>query len=217
LGCLNFEDLNDYQIMSNNTKIILSDTELSNVNDTSWILTKQKITQKVFELMKLQVDFLSVYGKSLLGSFALPEIIASVPRISKGENYLGLPYVMLDYPAVFSKNDVFALRTMFWWGHHFSMMLLLEGSYKKMAAPGIAELLKKNKENIFICVHDNQWQHSFDAENFKDAALISPQEMDTIIFDKKFIKIGLKYSLQNWNELPQLLPAGYTKLLALLP
>ncbi len=195
---------------------MLSDTELSNVNDTSWILTKQKITEKVFELMKLQVDFLSAHGKSLLGSFAFPEIIASVPRISKGENYLGLPYVMLDYPAVFSKKEVFALRTMFWWGHHFSIMLLAEGSYKKIATPAISAGLKKNNENIFICVHDNPWQHSFDPGNFKDTAHLSPHELDAILAGKKFIKIGTRYSLQNWNDLPQLLQNGYTILLGLL-
>ena len=41
------------------------------------------------------------------------------PKISRGEQYLGLPYVMLDYPRIFSKENVFAIRTFFWWGNYF--------------------------------------------------------------------------------------------------
>ena len=55
-------------------------------------------------------------------------IVQSTPKIAKGENYLQLPYVLLDYPRCFDKENIFAIRTMFWWGNFFSITLHLSGS-----------------------------------------------------------------------------------------
>jgi len=52
------------------------------------------------------------------------------PKISRGENYLGLPYLVLDYPRLFRPDAVLAIRTFFWWGHFFSSTLQLSGGYK---------------------------------------------------------------------------------------
>ena len=42
--------------------------------------------------------------------FLPAEMLFHSPKISKGENYKGLPYVMLDYPRCFGKTDIFAIR-----------------------------------------------------------------------------------------------------------
>ena len=34
-------------------------------------------------------------------------------------------------PAVFSKENIFAIRTMFWWGNFFSISLHVSGKYFK--------------------------------------------------------------------------------------
>ena len=54
----------------------------------------------------------------------------SSPKISKGENYKGLPWLVLDYPRYFNKEDIFAIRTLFWWGNFFSITLHISGKYK---------------------------------------------------------------------------------------
>jgi hypothetical protein len=51
-------------------------------------------------------------------------------KISRGENYQLLPYIILDYPSYFSRNNIFAVRTMFWWGNFFSITLHLSGDHK---------------------------------------------------------------------------------------
>ena len=63
------------------------------------------------------------------------------PKISKGENYRGLPYVMLDYPRLFGREEVLAIRTFFWWGHGFSVTLHLKGGYRERISAGIATTL----------------------------------------------------------------------------
>ena len=59
-------------------------------------------------------------------------------KISKGEN-MGLPWVMLDYPRLFGQEDVLAIRTMFWWGHCFSVTLHLKGRYYGAYLPLLRE------------------------------------------------------------------------------
>ena len=64
-------------------------------------------------------------------------------------------------------KDIFAIRTMFWWGNFFSITLHLSGIYKTMFAQKIIacyELLKET--DFFICVHEEQWQHHFEKDNY---------------------------------------------------
>ena len=89
--------------MADKTKIMLSEQEQQIVNDTQWILTKQAIIQKVYYLFNEQVPVITA-----LFSGTNPEhtgkLLSAVPKISKGENYNGLPYVILDYPSLFDKE-----------------------------------------------------------------------------------------------------------------
>jgi hypothetical protein len=50
-------------------------------------------------------------------------------QIAKGENYEGYPYVMLDFPKFYGRNDIFTYRTMFWYGNFFIFSVILSGSY----------------------------------------------------------------------------------------
>ena len=124
--------------MANGTKIALSEEELRVVTDTNWILTKQAITAKIYELFNQQVPVIRQKLDQLPVRFP-PELIFSLPKISRGENYNGFPYVMLDYPAVFEKHKIFALRTMLWWGNFISVTLLLTGEYKDTYGSVIGE------------------------------------------------------------------------------
>ncbi len=45
----------------------------------------------------------------------------------KGEHLESFPYQYLDFPKHFHNSNVFAFRTLFWWGHHVVCALLLEG------------------------------------------------------------------------------------------
>ena len=115
-----------------NTNVELSKNELELVTSSEVILTKNRIIEKVYLLF----GSLSEEYRRLLqahSSKLAPEVFQQSPKISRGEQYLGLPYVMLDYPRIFSKDDVFAIRSFFWWGNHFSIRLQLSGKYLQMA------------------------------------------------------------------------------------
>src|SRR5215470_1613424 len=129
------------------SKIQLSTFEMDLLKNSEWILTKNLIIKKAQHLLgDVQENNLRHVKDSSLN---LPkEVIAVSPKISKGENYNGLPWLMLDYPRYFEKEKVFAIRTMFWWGHFFSTTLHLSGQYKERYADRIAvsyEALCKNE------------------------------------------------------------------------
>ncbi|KER10918.1 MAG: hypothetical protein HY22_01740 [[Candidatus Thermochlorobacteriaceae] bacterium GBChlB] len=59
---------------------------------------------------------------------APPETDFKRGQIAKGENYEGYPYVMLDFPKFYGRNDIFTYRTMFWYGNYFIFSVILSGS-----------------------------------------------------------------------------------------
>src|SRR6187402_1143085 len=145
-------------------KIQLSSAEMALASDPSWILTKNSIMGKAVALMaELSAVYRVEWGgwagrvfadaaavATLRSSDAVPlgggspfpeEIFRTDPKISRGENYKGLPYVILDYPRLFGREDVFAVRTMFWWGHSFHVTLHLKGKYQAMFLPVIRQRL----------------------------------------------------------------------------
>jgi hypothetical protein len=137
---LNLKKSHTAQTM-NAAKVQLSSAEMTLVCDPAWILTKNAIMTKVVALLAaLSERYVEVYAP-LTGEGGLPP--TQPPKISKGENYRGLPYVMLDYPRIFGKEDVFAIRTMFWWGHYFSVTLHLKGIYKEIYGPVIARHIQQ--------------------------------------------------------------------------
>jgi hypothetical protein len=148
----------------------------------------------------------------------LPAVVTqSSPKISKGENYLGLPYVMLDYPRYFKSNDTLAIRTFFWWGNFFSISLHLSGAMKSTAIL----FLKSNFEwmqqnNYYLCIHSDPWEHHYEADNFRLLKNYSAVEFEAMIQQKDFVKISISISLDQWNSVPAFLEQHFIELVELL-
>lgn len=182
-------------------KITLSPEELSLVQDTHWLLTKNSIIEKTKLLFgrlaaSLQKEIDDKKEK-------LPQAVHLFsPKISKGEYYQGLPYVMLDYPRVFSKDEVLAMRTMFWWGNFFSITLQLKGGYQQLYAPVLMQNKERLMENgFYVSVSADEWRHDFSAENY--------EVMNTGNLDKAlkaaFVKIAVQVPLSEWNDAERLI------------
>src|ERR1051326_3611882 len=101
-------------------------TELEIIHNAKFFYTKASATQKVDQLLaEARDEIKSAIEKT--GMVFPKGVDSSMGKIFRGENYLGLPYLILDYPKHFSKDSVFAFRTMFWWGKFFSCTLHLQG------------------------------------------------------------------------------------------
>ena len=202
--------------MTSQTKLTLSSEEQLLVNNSNWILTKRTIIEKaVLLLSELQDKMKSV---TLNYESLLPlAIISSEPKISKGESYRLLPYVLLDYPKYFDKENIFALRTMFWWGNFFSITLHLSGSYKAVFANALVKNITALQQgNYYICVNDDQWQHHFEPDNYFVAAEKNREKLKDIILQRPFIKIARKFPLERWNEMPIVLERSFAAMMELI-
>lgn len=199
--------------MSLATKIMLSKLEQAKVMDADWILTKHQIMQKAQLLMQQQINPIIDTFKFLPLTLDA-NILGAIPKISKGENYKKLPYIILDYPAVFAKQDVFALRTLFWWGHNFSVHFLLSGKYFEKYKEAIFKNVKQNPGLFYVCVNKLPWEHHFEPDNY---ILANVEILEKLKAEEPtFLKMALKFNLEEWNSLPQLLPEAYQKILRLL-
>ena len=202
--------------MSDKSKLMLSAEELQLVSATNWILTKRKIIEDVnifFANFAEDLKVLVMAEKKWLPH----AVTSSTPKIAKGENYLQLPYLILDYPRCFDKENVFAIRTMFWWGNFFSITIHLSGSYKLMYQENLVINFDKLKQGVFyLCINESQWHHHFEDDNYISVNNLTQKEIVTIIRQKQFIKLAVKFRLQQWDDIPALLEKTYKEMIEML-
>ncbi len=167
--------------MTDKSKLMLSAEELQLVSATSWILTKRKIINNVNIFFANFAD--DMKAAVMAEKEWLPHAVtSSTPKIAKGENYLQLPYLILDYPRCFDKENVFAIRTMFWWGNFFSCTLHLSGNYKTMFQQNLINNIGALPlNNFYLCINEVEWQHHFEEDNFIALNKLSSAEIEKII------------------------------------
>ena len=201
--------------MTDVPKLTLSAEELQLVNNTQWILTKRVIIDKV----NLLFGNLSVVFKNHVTAndfFLQQAIVQSTPKIAKGENYLQLPYVLLDYPRCFDKENIFTIRTMFWWGNFFSITLHLSGKYKQTFETALQKNIQTLVEHDFyVCINEEEWQHHFKADNYMPVNKFTLDEINSIT-QRRFIKAAIKFPLEKWDTMPSLLEQSFLDLLQLI-
>lgn len=199
-----------------NTKIGLSEQELKLVNNTEWILMKNQILLKARKL--LENSMYKMKAEILKNKNQIPsEVLKKSAKISRGENYHGLPYLVLDYPRCFEKENIFAIRTLFWWGNFFSITLHLGGKYKKTFLDSIAQSIPLLTENDFsICISNDQWEHHFENTNYVKIKSLAPKNLNLLIKETPFIKIAKRFSLQQWNEAEDNLAKDFKLLIEIL-
>ncbi|MGG9970220.1 hypothetical protein ACQ33O_00380 [Ferruginibacter sp. SUN002] len=194
--------------MIENTKITLSAKELELVCNREWILTKHAIIEKVYNVFgNLSISMQTMVNNSNLS----PEIKQTTPKISKGENYLLLPYVMLDYPRYFEPENTFAIRTFFWWGKSMSIHLLISGNYQKeMLNNLITHFAVLQEKDFAICVAETPWQHHFEKDNYVSLKEYTLNEFAVILHRKSFVKIGRSIALEQWDEVADFLLESFS-------
>jgi len=180
----------------------LSPRELDIVCNADLILTKNNIIAKVYDLF----GSLSEYNVSTADQFLAEEIKNISPKISKGENYEGLPWVMLDYPRYFTANDVFAIRTYFWWGNFFSITLHVKGKFQQQFQ---INNFKSENSDWYLCCNEAEWQHHFRENNFKLLNEFSDEEIRKLIF----IKLAKKIPLNQWDDVETFLKKAFVTIL----
>lgn len=194
----------------NEAKIRLSKKETELVTNTGWILTKNVILKKINSLLENLIS----EQQGILHSYksVIPdEVLATSPKISKGENYHGLPWRILDYPRLFNKENIFAIRSLFWWGNFFSVTIHISGIYKEQFETSIiADFRKLKEQNIYCCINDDPWEHHFEKNNYASLNSWIKKDFKKFVQEKEFIKLSAKIPLEPWDNIPEALLSNFS-------
>ncbi len=176
----------------------LTAKELKIINNTDFLITKAKVTEKINTILEnTRKELLSLIPTS---DFYFPnEVNLDYGKISKGENYKSLPFMILDFPSFFANGNIFAYRTMFWWGNFFSVTLHLQGNlfdrYKNNIYKNAFNLFDKD---VFICVGKAPWQYHYKEDNY----VLLTEDNYHLINEVPFLKLSSKIPINEHNVLP---------------
>lgn len=192
-------------------KIQLSPEEQEMAANTGIILTKNRVLASVMEifgeLSAAQVAMAESQRRRLPGEF-----FSATPKIARGENYLQMPWIMLDYPRHFDAAGTLAIRQFFWWGNFFSVNLQVSGPFKKRVLEGVADW----PEELRICVHPSPWEHHYGPDNFAPVSGLGHSERLEIAGRTDFLKLSMAIPLTQWDAAPTFLLNGFSNYLKLL-
>lgn len=180
------------------------------MQDRQWILTKQQITGKIYDLLGDQVPVI----ESALGGLEkqVPGWQRVSAKIYRGESYRHFPYVMLDYPRLYAGEDALAIRTLFWWGHYVSVSLQLSGKYKRLFTE--QEGTEAETSNWVLWASESPWEHDLDAFAVVDWNKAHKEACCQLMQQQSFIKLTTRLSLENWSMWDKQLEEAYRQIAA---
>jgi hypothetical protein len=179
------------------SKLVFSATELQMASDAGWILTKNGIIDKVYILFGALSECLRESFSVVNDDF--PQVLNVSPKISRGEKYHGLPWVMLDFPRYF-KDDPghFAIRTFFWWGNYF----LIQAQFSNQFIPKIVKGIEKNivptdikGYQLYAGYPLNMWNNTLPQAGLE---LLESRNFSSEIPEKGVLKIAIKLPIDDW-------------------
>ncbi len=180
--------------------------------DTRFILTKNAVLKKV-ELLFGALSERIRHSVTELGLNESP-LFVSGPKIARGEKYQGLPWIMLDYPRIFSRTDTCAIRCFFWWGHYWTVTLQLAGIYLDQHKQSVKTFVQEiNEKNWYLSVGEDQWQHQLEL-----TAYTATDSIDKTYWqkDRPFLKLVKKIPLEQWDDIFPLLENSIDSMLSIL-
>jgi len=195
------------EITMEQTKIQLLPAEMELVSSPDIILTKNAILQKIKSFFEeIQVNQMDVLRESQLPQ----EILKISPKISRGENYKGLPWLVLDNPRYFQHNNIFAIRTMFWWGNFFSITLQLSGNNKTdILKKLLANISLLQQEDFYLYDGTDEWEHDLDPLSYKKLGALGSDELAKIISANNFLKLAIKFPISSLEAIKNKLLRNY--------
>lgn len=182
-------------------KLFTSD-EKKALTDAEFFRTKKNVFEKIAGQMALLQNNTAELIKN--NSALASEVKLQQAKITRGENLGGLPFMVLDYPRYFNGENIFAFRTLFWWGKFVSYNMHLGGIYCKQFSKAVtSNLKKKTQPNTWWYHNDHPWKHDFIDENYVAATKKNLQQIENT--ERTFLKISRKLEL---SQVEKFVPEG---------
>lgn len=195
-------------------KIRLSPQHIKLVTDASWILTKNEILLHI----KTAFEALHNWQQTAIKSHLLPaDVLKTGGKISRGENYQGLPWIVLDHPRHFVKGNIFAVRTLFWWGRFFSTTVHLSGIWQQKAGRRLIKAFESlQRESLKICYSGDEWIHDINSSSYTSLNEMDQESFGKIILEAPFVKIAAYTSIENIENSMEILMQQFDFLVNIL-
>lgn len=178
-----------------------SDSEWEFLTELSPMHLKPGILKKIETKLQQVHQTLIVAKKAYAGGFPSWRDEEGIKgKVYRGENYLGMPWIALDYPRNYGQNTSLAFRILVLWGDGIYTSLLSEGDAPVMMSR-IKDTLDPGLDTYFVHSNNRWIQHISEDEctrlmNHSQAIA----HRNTYAFTRLFQRIGFEH----WSSLEKL-------------
>lgn len=163
--------------------------ERSLIQETHFFQTKVIISRKIKQL--LEQLHAALKEELALSSLLAPEgVDTKVGQFVKGEHLHEFPYQYLDLPKYFSQDEKFTFRSLFWWGHHFVFVLILEGRYLDRYKQNLLKSYDQlADQGLYILMAPTLWEWEKRPELLLEIRKDNRETVESALATRPFLKI----------------------------
>lgn len=174
--------------------INLTKKELLLAEDTNYLLSKQKLMGKLGDsLQQLADGWIEKHADLLVVSASH----GRSKKLSKGENYRGLPYLVMDIPQISGPDFDLLFRVVFWWGHGLTLNLYLNTKIiEKIGVMGQTKTLIQT-DNRFM------WENDLTHKSFSKVKHLTETEWTSVLQQAGHIRLCKKVKLADYGKLEE--------------
>jgi len=197
-------------------EITFSNEEFRLMTDHRFFDVKADIIAKINLLLaEIENEIKTTLKKT---EFNFPErVLLESGKVSKGENYLNCPYLVLDFPRLFTKKDIFSYRTIFWWGHYIGNAFILGGiSYDLYIRKFVDNIDLLKKKDWHLCIYNNPWKLENEDSNYLPLNQLSTDQIYKFLISRSFMKVARIYSHHQYDRWPRESATFLTDLLKIM-
>jgi hypothetical protein len=129
-------------------------------------------------------------------------LLKSAAKTTRGNNFLGYPWTIIDFPRKFENDGFMALRTLCLRGHCFSITLHLSGETLKQYSERLTERANEIPEEYYVSMNADEWMHIIDEKNYRTANDLRSHFKEEIV-KSSYLKIARKIPFEEAETLPQ--------------
>lgn len=171
----------------------LSSYEFEVLQDKAFFYAKHRI------VAQWQAFLEDLHTQLLAQSFP----ITNHGKISKGDNYQQLPYMVLDYPSILGKEDIFAFRNIFLWGEGLVSTWVFQGSYKTEWQEKIIQLYPMLIDlKVHLQYVPELWTHEINDKTNFAVNQLSKEVFVAQLNELSFIKLSRFFPFKTWEDNP---------------
>ena len=183
---------------------LFSKDELTIIHDTEFFRLKSTVTQKFYQLFGELIQ--EIKEEIPQSKFVFPRgMDLKNGRITKGENYLGLPYVVADFPKIFNQEGVFTFRTWFWWGNYVLFTWHLSGTYLRVYQNHLISKFEDfQKAELLIFIGEDEWQQHITDSSYLDLNHVNKKTYVNLVKERPYFKVTQKLSFQDVENISRI-------------